>query len=81
MYLAKVTRSLLLALLVALVAVAPAHAETQVLPVVVVPGLTLSDLPELAPHGAVGILVPANGRETSSVQARAALEQGEVRPS
>ena len=51
------------------------------LPVVVVPGLTLSDLPELAPHGAVGILIPANGRETSNAQAHAALEQGEVRPS
>jgi hypothetical protein len=81
LYLAKVTRPLLLTLLVALVAVAPARAGTQVLPVVVVPGLTLSDLPELAHHGAVGILVPANGRETSGVQARAALEQGEVRPS
>jgi hypothetical protein len=81
LYLAKVTRPLLLALFVAVVAAAPAHAETQRLPVVVVPGLTLSDLPELAPRGAVGILVPANGRETSSAQARAALEQGEVKPS
>jgi hypothetical protein len=81
LYLAKVTRPLLLALLVAVVAAGPAQAESQALPVVVVPGLTLSDLPQLAPHGAVGILVPANGRETSSVQARAALEQGEVEPS
>ena len=81
MYLAKVISPLLLTLLVALVAAAPAHAETQRLAVVVVPGLMLSDLPELAPHGAVGILVPANGRETSSAQARAALEQGEVKPS
>jgi hypothetical protein len=81
LYLAKVTRPLLLALLVAVVAAAPAHAGAQALPVVVVPGLTLSGLPDLAPHGAVGILVPANGHETSSVQARAALEQGEVRPS
>jgi hypothetical protein len=49
--------------------------------VVVVPGLTLADVPELTAHGAVGLLVPANGRETSGAQARAALEQGETRPS
>jgi hypothetical protein len=82
LYLAKVTRPLLLAALVAVVAAVPAGAVTQQeLPVVVVPGLTLSDLPELAAHGAVGLLVPANGRETSGVQARAALAQGETRPS
>ena len=81
MYLGKVTRPLLLAVLVAVLAAAPAQAASQVLPVVVVPGLALSDLPTLAPHGAVGILVPANGRETSRVQALAALEQGEVKPS
>jgi hypothetical protein len=80
-YLAKVTRPLLLAVLVAAVATAPARAETQTLPVVAVPGLTLADLPELAPRGAIGILVPANGRETSGIQARAALEQGQVKPS
>jgi hypothetical protein len=49
--------------------------------VVVVPGLALADLPALAAHGAVGLLVPANGRETSGAQARAALEQGKTRPS
>ncbi len=82
MYLAKVTRPLLLAVLVALVAAAPAGAEArQQLPVVVVPGLSLADLPELSVHGAVGLLVPANGRETSGAQARAALAQGETRPS
>jgi hypothetical protein len=82
LYLAKVTRPLLLAALVAVVAAVPTGAATQQeLPVVVVPGLTLADLSELAAHGAVGLLVPANGRETSGAQARAALAQGETRPS
>ena len=82
LYLARVTRPLLLAVLVAVVAALPAGAATtQDLPVVVVPGLTVADLPVLAAHGAVGLLVPANGRETSGAQARAALVQGETRPS
>jgi hypothetical protein len=81
LYLAKVTRLLLPPVLVALVAASPAAAATQELPVIVVPGLTLADLPELAEHGAVGALVPANGRTTSAIQARTALQTGEVRPS
>jgi hypothetical protein len=83
LYLAPVSRLLLLAALVPLVAAAPAGAATeqQQLPIVVMTGLGLDDLPSLASHGAVGVLVPANGRETSGAQARAALERGEVRPS
>jgi hypothetical protein len=80
-YLAKVTRPLLLALLVAVVAASPAGAQGHQIPIFVDPGLTLDKLTALAGRGAVGILVPANGRETSRAQARAALEQGEVKPS
>jgi hypothetical protein len=80
-YLAKVTQPLLLALLVAVVAAAPAGAENGQIPIVVDPGLTLEKLAPLADRGAVGILVPANGKETSAAQARAALEQGQVKPS
>ena len=75
------TRTLTLAALVLLVAAAPAAAAPQEFRIVVVPGLTLEDLPALAESGAVGLLVPANGRNTSGVQARAALVRGEVRPS
>jgi hypothetical protein len=49
--------------------------------VVVVPGLTLADLPELEERGAVGLLVPGAGPETSGELARAGLESGEARNS
>ncbi len=76
------SRLLLLAALVALVAAVPAGAGgQQQMPIVVVTGLGLDDLPELASQGAVGILVPGSGSETSEEQARAALTQGKVKSS
>ncbi|MGH3091146.1 MAG: hypothetical protein ACRDOG_02265, partial [Gaiellaceae bacterium] len=39
--------------------------------VVVVPDLTLADLPELEERGAIGLLVPGAGPETSEELARA----------
>jgi hypothetical protein len=49
--------------------------------VVVVPDLTLADLPELEARGAIGLLVPGAGPETSEELARAGLERGEARNS
>ena len=49
--------------------------------VVVVPGLEPGDLAALTDRGAVGLLVPDAGPETSAVRARASLERGEVRNS
>jgi hypothetical protein len=51
------------------------------MPIVVVTGLGLDDLSELASQGAVGILVPASGSKTSEEQARAALVRGTVKTS
>ncbi len=48
----------------------------QVLPVVVVRGLTLADLPELAPQGAVGLMVPSAGPATSERLAFAGIVRG-----
>ena len=70
---------LALALLVAAGYAAPAAAAE--LRVVVVPGLELADLRPLSEHGAVGLLVPDAGPETSAARALAALERGEVRNS
>ena len=58
---------------------APAGAAE--LRVVVVPGLELADLRPLSERGAVGLLVPDAGPETSASRALAALERGEVRNS
>jgi hypothetical protein len=79
LYLAPVFRTLALAALVLAVGAGRAAAATQQLPIVVVPGLELGDLRDLAQRGAVGLLVPANGPTTSGPQARAALTRGEVR--
>jgi hypothetical protein len=49
--------------------------------VVVVPGLTLSDLEPLSARGAVGLLVPGAGPTVSGRTARAALVRGKVRSS
>ena len=59
--------ALLLAVLAALVATGPGAAQTgSAYEIVVVPGLELADLEELErPEAAVGLLVPANGPETS----------------
>jgi hypothetical protein len=51
------------------------------LPVVVVEGLELDDLERLAGRGAVGLLVPGAGPETSASLARAAVERAEARNS
>jgi hypothetical protein len=49
--------------------------------VIVVPGFTLSDLEQAEERGAIGLLVPGAGPETSAELARAALETGKVRNS
>jgi hypothetical protein len=51
------------------------------IPVVVVPDLDVADLSVLSQHGAVGLLVPDAGPETSRARALAALERGKVRNS
>jgi hypothetical protein len=77
------TRTLALALAVfALTAgEAQSSAPAENFEVVVVPGLTLADLPELERLGAVGLLVPGAGPETSAELAHAALVRGEARNS
>jgi hypothetical protein len=78
LYLAAVFRPFVLAVLVFALGTAHAEAAAQQLPIVVVPGLELEDLRALAAHGAVGLLIPANGPTTSGAQARAALARGEL---
>jgi hypothetical protein len=51
------------------------------IPVVVVPDLDVADLSVLSQRGAVGLLVPDAGPETSRARALAALERGKVRNS
>jgi hypothetical protein len=48
----------------------------QVFPVVVVHGLTLGDLPQLATEGAVGLMVPNAGPRTSQAAAFAGMVRG-----
>ena len=48
----------------------------QVLPVVVVRGLTIADLPVLATEGAVGLMVPNAGPRTSQAAAFAGMVRG-----
>jgi hypothetical protein len=50
--------------------------HTQVFTVVVVPGLGLGDLPQLATEGAVGLLVPNAGPSTSQADAFAGMVRG-----
>jgi hypothetical protein len=69
------------ALALAFLSLTGGEAQATTFDVVVVPGLRLSDLPRLEDRGAVGLLVPGAGPETSSELARAALERGEVRNS
>jgi hypothetical protein len=59
----------------------PAPAGAQNLRVVIVPGLETGDLAALTERGAVGLLVPDAGPETSAQRARTALERGAVRNS
>jgi hypothetical protein len=56
-------------------------AEAAQFRVVVVPGLELADLRPLSERGAVGLLVPDAGPETSRERALTSLERGEVRNS
>jgi hypothetical protein len=50
--------------------------ERQVLTVVEVQGLTVADLPELAPEGAIGLMVPSAGPETSGALAFSGMVRG-----
>ena len=74
-----IVRSVALGL--ALTALLPAPARAAELPVVVVPGLELADLQALSQEGAVGLLVPDAGPDTSASHALASLERGKARNS
>jgi hypothetical protein len=76
-----VTRLVVLSLALFAAWAAQAGAQGPTLPVVVVRGLELGDLPALEHGGALGMLVPGAGPETSGPAARAALVRGEVRNS
>ena len=69
------------ALALAFLALTAGEAQARNFQVVVVPDLTLADLPELEDRGAIGLLVPGAGPETSEELARAGLERGEARNS
>jgi hypothetical protein len=75
------SRALLIALTFVLAPAGGAQAQSQELRVVVVPGLELADLEELATRGAVGLLVPGAGPRVTEISALTALERGEVRNS
>jgi hypothetical protein len=68
-------------LALAVTALAAAPAEGAELPVYVVPELEFADLEALSQQGAVGLLVPDAGPETSAARSLAALERGAVRNS
>jgi hypothetical protein len=71
----------ILALGLVLTALAASPVSAAELRVVVVPGLEFADLKALSRDGAVGLLVPDAGPETSAVRSLAALERGAVRNS
>jgi hypothetical protein len=71
----------ILALGLALTALLAGPAEAANLRVVVVPELELADLEALSQQGAIGLLVPDAGPETSAERSLAALERGAVRNS
>ena len=71
----------ILALALVLTAALAAPAEAAELRVVVVPELELADLEALSQRGAIGLLVPDAGPETSATRSLAALERGAVRNS
>jgi hypothetical protein len=62
-------------------AAVPGVAAAQQFRVVVVAGLEPGDLAALTDRGAIGLLVPDAGPETSALRSRAALERGAVRNS
>jgi hypothetical protein len=66
------------AVALALLAFSAVDARGADFQVVVVPDLTLSDLPRLEDLGAVGLLVPSAGPETSAALAHAGLVHGTV---
>ena len=81
----KRVRVLVLLCAAALIAAGTADAGTsndfsghqqQVFKVVVVPGLTIGDLPQLASEGAVGLLVPNAGPRTGQAAAFAGMVRG-----
>jgi hypothetical protein len=69
------------ALALAFLSLTAGEAQATAFDVVVVPGLGLEALSQLEDEGAVGLLVPGAGPETSFELAWAALERGEVRNS
>jgi hypothetical protein len=69
------------ALALAFLALTVGDAQATAFRVVAVPGLGLDALEELAERGAVGLVVPGAGPETSREIALAGLERGEVRNS
>ncbi|MGH3023297.1 MAG: hypothetical protein ACRDNI_06540 [Gaiellaceae bacterium] len=69
------------ALALAFLALMAGPAQATTFPVVVVPGFTLADLARAAELGAVGLLNPGAGPETSAAIAEASLVRGEVRNS
>jgi hypothetical protein len=75
-------RTAVLALALTVLMAGPAQGSApQDLDVVVVPGFTVDDLESVAGRGAVGLLNPGAGPETSGELARASLVRGEVRNS
>jgi hypothetical protein len=69
------------ALALAFLALMAGAAQATTFEVVVVPGFTLDDLDEAQELGAVGLLNPGAGPETSRALAEASLARGEVRNS
>jgi hypothetical protein len=69
------------ALALAFLALMTGAAQATTFEVVVVPGFTLADLDEAQELGAVGLLNPGAGPETSRALAEASLVRGEVRNS
>ena len=69
------------ALALAFLALTAGPAQATTFAVVVVPGFTLADLDRAAGLGAVGLLNPGAGPETSAALAEASLVRGEVRNS
>ena len=69
------------ALALAFLVLTASEAHARDFQVVVVPDLTLADLPELEGRGAIGLLVPGAGPETSEDLALAGLVRGEARNS
>src|SRR5688500_19704548 len=69
------------ALALAFLALRAGAGQATTFEVVVVPGFTLDDLEEAQELGAVGLLNPGAGPDTSRALAEAALVRGEVRNS